>query len=168
MRTSHLPVDDARLFFPPVAQTVEAQLAQQERSLVCDRLEPAEVRFQTFLGFEIDVETHQVEEREPQILGRRIVDIGNETLGIFFFDCPVQAPKVPLYTNGTDPANQLGRNLVAESIAEKSRMLGAATHFGADLRLDVGSLLRVDQITGVLLGRKPDHHPESVFRSNVQ
>src|SRR2546422_3333306 len=73
-RRSHLPVERARLATLAVAQGVQAQLAHEERPVPSDVLQARQVRLEAVLRLEVDVEADEVEERQPEVLGRGIVE----------------------------------------------------------------------------------------------
>ena len=84
------PGERPRLSLPPIAQTVHADLAHQQRSLARDVLKTREIGLETILRLEIDVETGEVEKGQAQVLGRRIVGVRHETRGIRGFRDSIQ------------------------------------------------------------------------------
>ena len=63
----------------PLRSAVEPDLAHQQRPVAGEVLQPREVRLEArSLRLEVDVEADEVEERQLQVLGRRVVDVGDE------------------------------------------------------------------------------------------
>ncbi len=65
-----------------VAQAVEADLAHEQRAVTGDVVQPGQIGGQPLARFEVDVEADDVEERQLQVLRRRIVHVGDERAGI--------------------------------------------------------------------------------------
>src|SRR5439155_289049 len=79
-RRPHLPVERARLDALAVAQRVEPELAHDERPVPGDILQARQVRLEPFLRLEVDVEAHEVEERQLEVCRRRGVHIRHDRL----------------------------------------------------------------------------------------
>jgi hypothetical protein len=167
-RRSNLPVQHACLLVAPVAHAVEPHLAEQQRPLIGDDLQPRQIGVESILGLQIDVETHQIQKRQAQIFGGRIVDVRDQALGIFFFYGAIQFAQIAFDARRADPAHQLGWNLVAERVAEQRRVTRAAAHLRPDLFSDIRRVFGIDKVSGVLLGRKPDHDLEAMLIGDVQ
>src|SRR5439155_21700419 len=101
---ANLPVERARLTTLAVAQGVEAQLAHEERPVPGDVLQARQVRLEALLRLEIDVEADEIEEREPEVFGRGVVDVRHQPLGVFLLDDPVEPLEVTLDLAAAKPA----------------------------------------------------------------
>ena len=117
------------LFGMPVA--VQPDLGHEERTLPGDVLQPGEVSLQLRLRLEIDVEANQVDERQLQVFGRGVIDVRHEAGGVLVLCGPVQPLDPTLYTASSVPANDRGRDLIANRVAKDGRMTGARAHSGA-------------------------------------
>src|SRR5438093_633882 len=74
-------------------------------------LQAGEVGAEPLLRFEVDVEADQVQEGEVEVLGRGIVDVGDEGAGILRLDDLVQPAQIPLDPAAAQPAHDGGRDL---------------------------------------------------------
>ena len=72
----------ARLAVDALAQAVGAQLGEHQRLLAGQVLEPREVAAELRRVLQVDVERDKVDERQPQVLGARVVDVGDERAGV--------------------------------------------------------------------------------------
>ena len=167
-RGADLPVQ--RLGLPPlaVAHAVEPELAHDQRAVAREVLQPRHVRFEPVLRFQVDVEAHEIQERQLEILGGGIVHVSDESPRVFVPHDAGEALEVALHAVAAEPASQRRRDFVAERVAEQRGMAGAGAHFGADQCLDVGRAAAIDQIADVLLGRKADHDAEAVALGDVE
>ena len=131
-RRADLPRQRPRLAVLAVAQAVETQLGHEQRPLPRQVLQAGEVGVESFFGLEVDVEAQEVGEAKIQILGGRIVDIGDETPGVGLADERAQPRKVPLDAAPAQPADDRGRDLVPDGVGEHRRMAGAAADGGQE------------------------------------
>ena len=165
---AHLPVEHGGLGPLSVAEAVEAELAQHERAGAREVVQTGEVGLEAIARLEIDVEAHEVEERQPQVLGGRVVHVRDEAVGILRLHDSCETLEVALDPPRPEPAHDLRRDLVAERVAEEGGMAGTGAYLGAhDLR-DVGRALPIDQEADVLLGRETDHDAQAVLRGEVE
>src|SRR3989475_8373679 len=88
-----LPIERALLHVFAIAPAVEAELAHDDGPLPREVVQTGEIRLETLLRFEIHVEAQEIEESKTQVLGRRIIDVGDETVGRFSFRRTVEAPE---------------------------------------------------------------------------
>ena len=88
---AHLPVERARLGAFGVAQRVEADLGDEQRAVARDVLEPGQVRLELRARLEVDVEADEVEERQLEVLGGRVVDVGDERVRVLVLGRVVEA-----------------------------------------------------------------------------
>ena len=165
---AHLPVERPGLAPLAVAEAVEPQLAHDERPIAGDVLQAGEVRVESLLRLEVDVEAHEVEERQLEVFRRGIVHVGDEPARVLVLDHPIQAREVPLNPAATQPARDRRRDLVTQRVAQQGGMTRAALNLRANQRLDVRGAAAVDEISHVLLGREPDHDVQAVPRRNVE
>ena len=75
---------------------------------------------------EVNVERNDVEKRQIQIFGGRIVRVGDDSLRVLVFRRATEAGDVFLNSVPTVPAHYRGRDLVANRVAEHGRMAGDA------------------------------------------
>ena len=81
----------------PLRSAVEPELAHQQRPVAGEVLQPRRgTRRSSSRRLEVDVERDEVEERQLQVLGRRVVDVGDEPVGVLVLDGVVQPLEVPL------------------------------------------------------------------------
>ena len=73
-----LPVERRACASSRVAQRVEAGLGDDERPVAGDVLEPSEVGRELRARLEEHVEAHEVDERQREVLGARIVHVGDQ------------------------------------------------------------------------------------------
>src|SRR2546421_6038052 len=74
---AHLPVERARLGLGALAAAVQSNLGQNQRSVARQVVQPRQVGGEGLLRLQVDVETNEIDERELQILGGGIVDVGD-------------------------------------------------------------------------------------------
>jgi hypothetical protein len=109
-----------------VPEAVETDLGHQQRSITCEVLQPGEIRVEPLLGLEVDVEAHEVEERQLEIFRRRVVHIGDERTRVARPHVLRQALDVTLHLSTAEPAHGGRRNLVPHGIPEHGGMAHAA------------------------------------------
>ena len=86
---ANLPIEHVRLHILAVAATVEPDLAHEYRTVTGNVLQARQIGLKTFLRLKVDVETHQIQEWELQVLGGGIVHIGDEPFRILLLGSPV-------------------------------------------------------------------------------
>src|SRR5919198_2062388 len=104
-RRPQLPLETLRLALAPVPPTVEPNLAQDQWPIASDVVQTSEVRLEVRLPFEINVEAHQIEERQVQVLRRGVVDVGDQRVGVLLLGRGVQPLEELLDATGPVPAN---------------------------------------------------------------
>ena len=168
-RRPHLPVERLRLHVVAIAETVESQFAHDERSVTGDILQTPQVRLEPRRGLEVDVEAHEIEERELEVFRRGVVDVGHEPVRVLVLDHPAKPLEVALDLWATQPARHRRRDLIAEGIAQERRVTGTLADSLADQRLDLGHLLlAIDEEAHILFGGQSHHDPESVPLGHVE
>ena len=167
-RRAHLPVEHVRLCLLAVAEAVEAELAQHERAIARQVVQAGKVGLEAIARLEIDVEAHEVEERQPQVLGGRVVDVRDEAVRILRLHDPGEPLEIALDPPRPEPAHDLGRDLVAERVAEERGMARTGAHLGPHDLCDVGRAPPVDQEADVLLGRETDHDAQTMLRGEIE
>src|SRR5437016_5172657 len=80
---ANLPIERFSLGHLAVATTVQTNLCHHQRSLVGEVLQPRQVGIEGRLSLQINIEADDIEEWQLQVFGRRIVNISEETCGIF-------------------------------------------------------------------------------------
>src|SRR5437899_6902415 len=81
-----------------------------------------EVGLEPVLRLEVHVEADEVEKRQPQVFGGRVVDVGDKPVGVFFLDHPVHPLEVALDCATADVALHRRGYLVAACVAQLLRM----------------------------------------------
>ena len=163
-----LPVEHARLGFLAMAQTVQPDLTHDQRPVARKVLQAREVGLMTLLRLQVDVEANKVQERKLEILGSRIVHVGDKTVCILGFYGPVQSLQVLLHPATAEPAHKGGWDLVADRIAEESRVAGVGTDLGPYHPLYVWGTFFVNEETNILFCRQPHHDAEAVPLRSVE
>src|SRR5438093_10653914 len=159
---TNLAVERARLGLLAVAEAVQPDLAQDERTIADEVLQPRQVRVEPVFRLEVDVEADEVEERQLEVLRGRVVDVRHEAVRILLLDDPAQSLQVPRGASRAEPTDERRRDLVPQRPTEEGRMTGTASDPRPDQRGDVRGALPVDEEAHVLLGRKPRHDPQAV------
>src|SRR5207247_326680 len=136
-RRSSLPVERARLGLLAVPKAVQPDLTHDQRTIAGKVLNAREVGLQALRFLEVDIEANEVEEGELQILRGGIVDVGDQAVGILGSCGLAESLEVTLRTAAAEPAHAGRRDLVADRVAEDSRVAGAGTHSGTHQSLHV-------------------------------
>ena len=167
-RRPHLPVEGARLRTLAVAQRVEPQLAHEERPIAGDVLQAGEVCLEPLLGLEVHVEAHDVEERQLEVFGRRVVHIRHDAGWVLILHDAIQSLEVAFDPGPAEPARHRRWDLIAKCVAQQRRVARAGADLGADQRRDVGRAPAVDEVADVLLRAETDHDPQAVAQGGVE
>jgi hypothetical protein len=112
--------------------------------------------------------SHEIEEGQLEVLGRRVVDVGDERLGIGSFRGVAEARQEGLHPAPAEPAHGGGRELVGERVAEDRRVAGDGLHGAAHQVGKIRSAGAVDQVAEVALHGEPDHHLEPLLLGGVE
>ena len=121
------------------------------------------------LLLQVDVEAHEVQERELEIFGGGVVHIGDEALGVLGLDGAVRPPQVAFDRSTAEPSGYGAGDLVADGIAQQRRVPGALPGHAADQRLDLAHVpLPIDEQAQVLLGGERDHDPKALSLGGVE
>src|SRR5439155_498263 len=94
-------------------------------STILPRYIPRQVRLVGRAGLEVDVEAQEVEKRELQVLGRRVVDVRDEPARVLALGGAVETRDIALDAPPAEPPDDRARDLVADRIAQDRRMSGA-------------------------------------------
>ena len=168
-RAADLPIQGPRLLVLAVPPAVQTDLAHHHRPLTRQGVQPSEVGLEPLLRLEVHVEADEVQEIELQVLGGRIVDVGDEAVGRFVFGGAIQPLQEALDAAAAEPARDGRGNLVADRITQDRGMVRAGAHAGAHERVEVGCILAfVGEETDVALDGHAHHHPQTVTRGGVQ
>ena len=165
---SKLGVERTGLRILAMPEAVKSDLAHNKRSISRHVLETRQVRTEPLGRLEVHVEAHEIEKGQLQILGRWIVDVGDQTLGILGFDDPIEPLQVALDSTAAQPTHGGRRNLVPDRVTQDGGVTGASSHFGPYELLDVGRSPPIDQVADVLFSRQPHHHPEPMALGRVE
>ncbi len=99
-----------------VPQRVHAQLAQQQRLIADEVLQPEQVTVERFAVVQVDVEGREVEGREVQVLGGRVAGVGDQAVRVGLPGHVPQLPEEALHAAGAVPAEDVRGNLVADAV----------------------------------------------------
>ena len=167
-RGPDLPVEHLRLHFLAVPPAVQPDLGHHQGPVAGDVLEPRQVGRERPLRLQVDVEGHEVEERELEVLRRREVDVGDEALGVLLLGCAVEAVQEALDRAAAVPAHDRRGDLVADGVGHDGRVAGARPDPIADASLDRPGAFTLVEEGHVLLPREADHDHQAVPLGGVQ
>src|SRR5215475_12863772 len=92
---------------------------------------------QLAFGFEVDVERDDVEKRQLQILGGRIIDVSDDCVGIFFLYDSVEPMQVTRDATAAEPARLRCHDLVAQGKTKQCRMAGTQADLGSKASYEI-------------------------------
>src|SRR5207244_3273991 len=131
------------LLLLPLAHGIHADFTE-DKGTVPHSVEQAEqIAPERLRIMQIDIKGGKVQEGEIQILGRRIVRVGQKCIGIYLPGDIGQFPQEPLDTCSAVPPDNIGRYLVPDAERKERRMVAQASRCRANmlsrlpLRLDV-------------------------------
>ena len=110
-----------------VPQRVHAQLAEHQRLVADQVLQPEQVAAERLPVVQVDVERGEVEERQVEVLGRRDSWRRSPGSGIGLPDHVMQLGQEPLDPARPVPADDVGRDLVADAVGQHASMVAART-----------------------------------------
>jgi hypothetical protein len=163
-----LPVERMRLRQLAMPHTVETQLGQQQRAVAADVLQTRQVGLQLTLSLQIDIERNHIEKGQVEVFRRRIIDVGDDRLGVLLFGDRVEPIQVASNAAAAEPARLRGHDLVSQRETQQRRVTSADPHFGAIAIDEIERQIAVYQITCGLLGGQPDHDPQPMSRGYVE
>ena len=150
-----------------VATAVEAELGHHQRAIVGQVLQPREIALELLAALEVDVEGEEVEARQPQVLGRGEVDVGDQRAGVLLPGGAAQAREKALDPRAPLPAHDRRRDLVSDRVAEHGRVTRARPDRRAYRLLDPVGGARVEK-RDVLLPGDPDHDQQAMLLREVE
>src|SRR5262245_48012007 len=103
-----------------------------------------------------------------EVLGGRIVHVGDEAVRILGLDGVIDELEVTLDAPGAEEPRHRRLDFVPDGIAEKSRVAGQAPDALAYQPDHIGRPLAVDQISRIVLGAQPHHDVQSMALGGVQ
>jgi hypothetical protein len=162
-----LPRERVGLFLLAFAPAVQTKLGEQQRPVVREVLQARQIAREQFPPLEVDVEGDEVEVRQPQILGRGIVDIGDERLWILVLRGAAQPCQEPLGASAAVPANDRRGDLVPDRVGQYSRVAGTRPDRVADGLLDRVAPADVQE-GDVLLPRDAHQDQQAVLVREVE
>ena len=122
---AELLLERPRLRRPAVSPAVEPDLGHDEGAVAGEVVEPREIRLEPLPRLEIHVEAEEVGERQVQVFGRRIVDVGDEPVRVLLLRRPVEPLEEALDGAAAVPAHDRGGDLVADRVAKDGGVAGA-------------------------------------------
>ena len=149
-------------------QAVGAGFGHEQRLVTGDVLQARQVRAEIALAMQVHVERDQVDERQVEVLGRRIVDVREERVGRDRLGVGIQLGEKPLDALRAEPAHDGGGDLVAERQHQDGRVRRERAHMSHDVAPDGPRHMPVVEERHVVGPRHPDHDPETVLLCQVQ
>ena len=167
-RGRDLPAERGRLAVFAVSAAVEPDLGHHERTVLRHVLQTSEIGVEPVALLEKDVETHKVEEGQLEIFRRRVVDVGDESLGVLGLGRAVQSLEEGLNAPAAVPTHDRRRDLVSDRVTENRGVADARPHALAHPLLDRACTAGVVEEGDVLLPRHSDHHVEALSLGRVE
>ena len=112
-----LPTESARLRFLAISNAVESKLTHDQRAVFGKVLQTRDVGCESFLRFEVNVETNDIEPWQPQIFRCRIVRVGHHGVGVLGLYHAVKLSQVSLNAPMADETNKSRGDFIAERVA---------------------------------------------------
>ena len=165
---AHLPVQHRRLLRLAVAQTVQPEFGHDQGPIPGDGVQAAQVGFEAFLRFQVDVKANKIQKRQLQVLGGRIIDIGDQTLRVLLFRGARHLFEEPLDAAAPLPSDDGGWDFVAQGVTEHGRMAGTGTNLFAHHAFDRLDAFRVIQKGGRTFDRQAHQHEQPVFLRGIE
>jgi len=159
---------DARLALETLPQAIPAGFREEQRSVPREVLQAREVAAQLGLPMEVDVIGEHVEGIELEVLGGWEVYISQQAVGRRCLHIFIEVTQELLDPSVAVPADDPGRNLVAQREKERRRVLGDAPDGRDGVVSDASSEPSVVEKRDVLWPREPDHHVETVSKGRVE
>ena len=148
--------------------TVQADLGHEQGAVCGEVLEPREVGVVALGFFEIDVIGVEVHRRDPQILGRRIVDIRDQGIRILVVHGVAHALEEPLDTSRAVPAHDARWDLIPDSEPKHGGVSRAGADRATDPLLDGPCDTWQLQEGDVLLPRHTDEDIQVMSRRRIE
>ena len=161
-------VKECRLCVAAVLGAVEAEFGEEQRALARQAVQARKVRPERPLVLEIDVIRDDVEVRQVEIFGRRVVDISDQAAVGVLLDDVAKPPEELADPLDTVPADDQRRHLVADRIHQDGRV--ASEFAGAVFRplveevLAVGAAQKRGPQPTSGISRRPAFHAASAIR----
>ena len=167
-RQPDLPGEGGRLLVFPVAAGIKPGLAQDQRPIAGQRLQPGEVGLEFFRRLEEHVEAEEIDERELQVFRGGVVDVGDQRAGIFSFGGVIKSFNEMFDAPVAVPAHDVGGDFVANGKAQQGGMAGALANPLANSLHHLVRQRSVIQKSDVLFPRQADQHPEPVLAGAIE
>ena len=159
---------DTRLLVQALAETVRARFGQQQRLRSRHVLQSGKIGAKLRLSMEIEVETTDVVAVQVQVLGWRIVHIGQEAIRHSLLAHVVEISEELLDAALAVPAHDIGRDLVADGEEQRGRMCRQSFNRGGHLLPDLAHESRIAQEGDVLRPGHTHDHAQPVARGGVE
>jgi hypothetical protein len=163
-----LPGEALRLLFLAVTAAVEANLREQQRPVADHVMQACQVGLEGLPLLEVDVEAGDVGERKLEELRGGIVHVGDQRAGVLALDRFAEASQIVLDPAAAMPADDRGRDLVADGVAEHGGVPGAGADALAHASLDVPGSAAVLEEGHVLLPGETHHDEETLAGGEVE
>ena len=119
-------------------ERVQAELAQDQRAVADQVLQPEHVVAERRMVVQIDVEGHEIEEGEIEILRGGVAGVGDQAVGVGLLDHVPQLREESLDAPRAVPADDIGRDLVADVIGQDAGMISTGFGRAADAPARIG------------------------------
>ena len=147
---------------------VRTRLGQQQGPAPRHVVELGDVGAERRLVVQVDVEGADVEPRQIQEVGRRVVDVGDQRVGRGGLGILVELPEEGLDATVAVPTHDAGGDLVADGREQHGGMAGHPPHLLRHPAPDLGRQPRVVEKGDVLRPRDPGDHPQVLPRRLVE
>ena len=104
----HLPGQHLALPLLPLAEGIDAEFGQDQRLVDRDVVQPRDISAERGLVVQIDVEADEIGEVDGQILGRRVIGVADQRVGMLGLDAGDKALEKAAHGLGAVPANHIG------------------------------------------------------------
>ena len=125
-------------------------------------LEAGQIGTQLRLAMQIHVERDDIQKRQLEVFGRRVVDIGAQTVGRRILRHLVQLPQKPLHPHTAKPPCHGGRHFVPESEEQHGGVAAQTADGGLHLPPDTTAQSTVIEKRQMLRPRHAHHQTEPV------
>ena len=157
-----------RLSIDALAHAVGAGFCHQQWFVAGDVLQTREIRAQVALPMQIHVERDHVDKRQVEILGRRVVDVGEQTVGRDRLGVVIELEQKSFDTLGAQPAHDAGGDFIAEREQQHRRMRRQRAHIRHDVAPDRAGHVPVVEERDMVRPRQAHHDAQAVLLGQIK
>src|SRR3984957_167012 len=121
-----MSVEELGLFGLSMPESIHADLAQQERLVPNQVLEPEQIAAERFGIVQVDVEGDKIERRQVEILGWRVTGIRYQPVRVSLSGNVSQFGEEFLDPASALPTDHVGRDFIAHAVRKEGRMTTAS------------------------------------------